>query len=192
MASMSVRLLLDQIKARRFGRPFEPVREIRDFSLIERQVLGPARRRCGSRRRAGLAISFFINTPGGVLVLDISADVFRCGSANKREQSLAGRFAPPERGYIRVERAYDIAELPLTVGRVCPAHDRPQVWGCGPQGTIMLEFLPKDWRDATLVGRILTEDGPTPGWSGAARCSTCRPCADRVAVDQGLAGDGSA
>ncbi len=26
----------------------------------------------------------------------------------------------------------------------------------------MLEFLSKDWRDATLVGRILTEDGPTP------------------------------
>ncbi len=41
MASMSVRLLLDQIKARRSGRPFEPVREIRDFSLIERQSSAP-------------------------------------------------------------------------------------------------------------------------------------------------------
>lgn len=37
MASLSVRLLLDQIRARRLGRPFEPVREVRDFSLIERQ-----------------------------------------------------------------------------------------------------------------------------------------------------------
>ena len=37
MASLSVRLLLDQIRARRAGRPFEAVREIRDFSLIERQ-----------------------------------------------------------------------------------------------------------------------------------------------------------
>ncbi len=37
MAGLSVRLLLDQIRGRRLGRPFEAVREIRDFSLIERQ-----------------------------------------------------------------------------------------------------------------------------------------------------------
>ena len=37
MATLSVRLLLDQIRARRTGRPFEPVREVRDFALIERQ-----------------------------------------------------------------------------------------------------------------------------------------------------------
>ena len=41
MASLSVRLLLDQIKARRLGRPFAPVREIRDFALIERQSSAP-------------------------------------------------------------------------------------------------------------------------------------------------------
>ncbi|CAL4866579.1 Catabolite control protein A [Asticcacaulis sp. MM231] len=45
MAGLSVRLLLDQIKAHRSGRPFEAVREVRDFSLIERQssanVAGP-------------------------------------------------------------------------------------------------------------------------------------------------------
>jgi LacI family transcriptional regulator len=37
MAGLSVRLLLDQIKGHRSGRPFEAVREVRDFSLIERQ-----------------------------------------------------------------------------------------------------------------------------------------------------------
>jgi LacI family transcriptional regulator len=37
MAALSVRLLLDQIRARRSGRQFAPVREVRDFSLIERQ-----------------------------------------------------------------------------------------------------------------------------------------------------------
>ena len=37
MASMSVRLLVDQIRAHRAGRPFEAVREVRDFALIERQ-----------------------------------------------------------------------------------------------------------------------------------------------------------
>ncbi|MDI7775704.1 LacI family DNA-binding transcriptional regulator [Asticcacaulis sp. EMRT-3] len=37
MAGLSVRVLLDAIRAHRQGRSFEPVREIRDFSLIERQ-----------------------------------------------------------------------------------------------------------------------------------------------------------
>lgn len=37
MASLSVRLLLDQIRARRQGQAYQPVREIRDFALIERQ-----------------------------------------------------------------------------------------------------------------------------------------------------------
>ncbi|MGA9658505.1 MAG: LacI family DNA-binding transcriptional regulator [Asticcacaulis sp.] len=37
MAAMSVCLLFDQIRAHRAGRPFEAVREVRDFSLIERQ-----------------------------------------------------------------------------------------------------------------------------------------------------------
>ncbi|MBW8734366.1 MAG: LacI family DNA-binding transcriptional regulator [Asticcacaulis sp.] len=37
MASLSVRLLVDQIRAHRAGRPFEAVREVRDFALIERQ-----------------------------------------------------------------------------------------------------------------------------------------------------------
>lgn len=37
MAALSVRVLLDQIRSKRMGRPFEPVREVRDFSLIERQ-----------------------------------------------------------------------------------------------------------------------------------------------------------
>jgi LacI family transcriptional regulator len=37
MASMAVRLLVDQIRAHRAGRPFEAVREVRDFALIERQ-----------------------------------------------------------------------------------------------------------------------------------------------------------
>ncbi len=41
MAGLSLRLLLEQIKARRLGRPFEAVREVRDFSLIERQSSGP-------------------------------------------------------------------------------------------------------------------------------------------------------
>ena len=40
MAGLSVRLLLDQIKGNRLGRPCEPVREVRDFSLIERQSSG--------------------------------------------------------------------------------------------------------------------------------------------------------
>lgn len=42
MASLSVRLMLDQIRAHRAGRVAEPVREIRDFALIERQSSGPA------------------------------------------------------------------------------------------------------------------------------------------------------
>ncbi|MDV6332485.1 LacI family DNA-binding transcriptional regulator [Asticcacaulis sp. 201] len=37
MAGLAVRLLLDQIRAYRMGKPFEAVREVRDFSLIERQ-----------------------------------------------------------------------------------------------------------------------------------------------------------
>ena len=37
MAAASVRLLLEQIRSRRLGREFEPVREVRDFALIERQ-----------------------------------------------------------------------------------------------------------------------------------------------------------
>jgi LacI family transcriptional regulator len=37
MAGMAVRLLNDAIRAHRLGQPFEPVREVRDFSLIERQ-----------------------------------------------------------------------------------------------------------------------------------------------------------
>jgi LacI family transcriptional regulator len=37
MAAASVRLLLEQIRSRRLGRDFAPVREIRDFALIERQ-----------------------------------------------------------------------------------------------------------------------------------------------------------
>jgi len=37
MAALSVRLLLDQIRGHRTGKPFEAVREVRDFSLIERQ-----------------------------------------------------------------------------------------------------------------------------------------------------------
>lgn len=37
MAGMAVRLLGDAIRAKRTGQVFEPVREIRDFSLIERQ-----------------------------------------------------------------------------------------------------------------------------------------------------------
>nr|WP_031235475.1 LacI family DNA-binding transcriptional regulator [Asticcacaulis sp. AC402] len=41
MAALSVRLMNDQIRAKRLGRPFEPVREIRDFSLIERQSSAP-------------------------------------------------------------------------------------------------------------------------------------------------------
>ena len=42
MAGMAVRLLTDAIRAHRAGKPFEPVREIRDFSLIERQSSGAA------------------------------------------------------------------------------------------------------------------------------------------------------
>ncbi len=37
MAAASVRLLLDHIRSHRLGRPVEPVREVRDFALIERQ-----------------------------------------------------------------------------------------------------------------------------------------------------------
>lgn len=37
MSGLSVRLLLEQIRAKRAGKPFVAVREIRDFSLIERQ-----------------------------------------------------------------------------------------------------------------------------------------------------------
>ncbi len=37
MAGLSLRLLLDQIRGKRAGRPIEAVREVRDFSLIERQ-----------------------------------------------------------------------------------------------------------------------------------------------------------
>lgn len=40
MASLSVRLLLDLIRARRLGQPHHTVREIRDFALIERQSSG--------------------------------------------------------------------------------------------------------------------------------------------------------
>ncbi len=40
MASLSVRLLLDIIRARRQGVPHQTVREIRDFALIERQSSG--------------------------------------------------------------------------------------------------------------------------------------------------------
>ena len=42
MAGLSLRLLLEQVRARRMGREIEPVREVRDFSLIERQSSGPA------------------------------------------------------------------------------------------------------------------------------------------------------
>ncbi|MBW8881638.1 MAG: LacI family DNA-binding transcriptional regulator [Asticcacaulis sp.] len=42
MASLSVRLMVDQIRARRTGKSFDPVREIRDFALIERQSSGPS------------------------------------------------------------------------------------------------------------------------------------------------------
>lgn len=41
MAGLSVRLMVDQIRAKRQGKPFEPVREIRDFALIERQSSAP-------------------------------------------------------------------------------------------------------------------------------------------------------
>ncbi len=44
MASLSVRLLLDLIRARRMGHAYHPVREIRDFALIERQSSAPPMR----------------------------------------------------------------------------------------------------------------------------------------------------
>ena len=31
-----------------------------------------------------------------------------------------------------------------------------------PGGASMLDSLPRDWRQATLLGRLLTRDGPTP------------------------------
>src|SRR5487761_173999 len=31
-----------------------------------------------------------------------------------------------------------------------------------PGGARMLDSLPRDWRQATLLGRLLTHDGPTP------------------------------
>jgi len=45
MAGMAVRLLTDAIRAQRNGQVFEPVREIRDFSLIERQSSAGAPRK---------------------------------------------------------------------------------------------------------------------------------------------------
>ena len=41
MASLSVGLILEQIRAKRQGRVFEPLREIRDFALVERQSSAP-------------------------------------------------------------------------------------------------------------------------------------------------------
>ncbi|GGZ28075.1 LacI family DNA-binding transcriptional regulator [Asticcacaulis endophyticus] len=37
MSALALKLLLDQIRAKRTGTPYTPIREIRDFSLIERQ-----------------------------------------------------------------------------------------------------------------------------------------------------------
>lgn len=45
MAALSLRLLLDQVRTRRMGKEIEPVREVRDFSLIERQSSGVAPKR---------------------------------------------------------------------------------------------------------------------------------------------------
>ncbi len=35
-------------------------------------------------------------------------------------------------------------------------------WSQPTRGVLMIEHLPSDWRDAILVGRMLTKDGPTP------------------------------
>ena len=59
--------------------------------------------------------------------LDIVADVFRYGSANNENKAAPGRTLSAGRGYIRVERAYDIAKLPSSADRMYPVCARYEV-----------------------------------------------------------------
>src|SRR5262249_16018349 len=51
----------------------------------------------------------------------------------------------------------------VALPNVCPRRDQG--------GARMLEHLPPDWRAATLLGRLLTQEGPTPVPGGKGRVS---------------------